>query len=329
MKVFISWSGERSKILAQAFRDWLPLVLHFVEPWVSDSDIEAGDRWALDVAKELEASNFGVICLTSENVASPWILFESGALSKSLQDGRVVPLLLDIDFKDLTGPLAQFQAKKIENAGMWELVCSINKLDSSPVPDAKLKQLFDALWTKFEKCVADIPDGGRQVKPHRAQHEVLEELVTSIRGLDGRLRDSYEESPRRYRRNRMHPMMFEEMMFGIDAKRNDPIRILMMASVFRDDMPWIYELACETYREINRGHSADAKKAISRLRSAFKALRHGKMMDFEDKEYYLIFREMDRYLDVEFEVELAPEVKTEPVHLVQNRRAAKPPLEPL
>lgn len=32
MKVFISWSGERSQALAQALRDWLPLVLHFVEP---------------------------------------------------------------------------------------------------------------------------------------------------------------------------------------------------------------------------------------------------------------------------------------------------------
>ena len=34
MHVFISWSGERSKALAVALRDWLPLVLHYVEPWV-------------------------------------------------------------------------------------------------------------------------------------------------------------------------------------------------------------------------------------------------------------------------------------------------------
>jgi hypothetical protein len=68
VKLFISWSGERSKALAIAFRDWLPLVLHYVEPWLSEADIEAGERWAQSVAKELGSSKFGVVCVTSENV---------------------------------------------------------------------------------------------------------------------------------------------------------------------------------------------------------------------------------------------------------------------
>lgn len=57
MKVFISWSGERSQALALALRDWLPLVLHYVEPWLLEADVSAGDRWVQAVAKELEASN--------------------------------------------------------------------------------------------------------------------------------------------------------------------------------------------------------------------------------------------------------------------------------
>src|SRR5438309_2275444 len=61
MKVFISWSGERSHALAMALRDWLPLVLHYVEPWLSEADVAAGDRLAQAVAKELESSNFGII----------------------------------------------------------------------------------------------------------------------------------------------------------------------------------------------------------------------------------------------------------------------------
>jgi hypothetical protein len=64
MKVFISWSGTRSQALAQSLRDWLPLVLHFVEPWLSEADIAAGERWAQSVAKELETCNFGIICVT-------------------------------------------------------------------------------------------------------------------------------------------------------------------------------------------------------------------------------------------------------------------------
>lgn len=70
MKVFISWSGPRSKSLADALREWLPLVLQYVEPFVSDKDISAGDRWAQAIADELEASNFGIIYVTPEKLRS-------------------------------------------------------------------------------------------------------------------------------------------------------------------------------------------------------------------------------------------------------------------
>ena len=44
MKVFISWSGERSKQMAAALKEWLPTAIQYLEPWMSDTDIHAGDR---------------------------------------------------------------------------------------------------------------------------------------------------------------------------------------------------------------------------------------------------------------------------------------------
>lgn len=192
MRVFISWSGERSKALAIAFRDWLPLVLHYVEPWLSEADIEAGERWAQSVAKELSASNFGIVCVTSENVNSPWVLFEAGALTKSLETSRVIPLLLDLEFSDISGPLAQFQAKKLTRAGIGEVVHSLQTSADEPIPDERAKQLFDALWPEFEKKLEEIPDQAPTERHVRPQHEVLEELVASIRSLDARVRESEE-----------------------------------------------------------------------------------------------------------------------------------------
>jgi hypothetical protein len=125
LRVFISWSGPRSCALAHALRQWLPLVLHYVEPWVSETDIYAGKRWSEVVATELEASNFGVLCVTPQSMSAPWLIFEAGALAKPLE-GFVVPLLLDVDLSDLTGPLAQFQAKKTDRAGVLGLLQSIN-----------------------------------------------------------------------------------------------------------------------------------------------------------------------------------------------------------
>ena len=64
MKVFISWSGERSESLAKALRKWFPLVLHYVDPWLSQSDIQAGERWSIEIAKlAREHNNANVISI--------------------------------------------------------------------------------------------------------------------------------------------------------------------------------------------------------------------------------------------------------------------------
>ena len=189
MKLFISWSGERSQALAQALHEWLPLVLHYVEPWLSEADVSAGERWAQAVAKELEASNFGIICVTPENVGSPWVLFEAGALAKSMQGAKVIPLLLNLEFSDITGPLAQFQAKKVERSGLGEVVQSINHATDHAIPDDRVRQLFVALWPELEKRMAEIPKEVPTEKHMRPHHEILEELVTSVRGFDSRFRD--------------------------------------------------------------------------------------------------------------------------------------------
>ncbi len=205
MKIFISWSDERSEAFAKGLREWFPLVLHFVEPWLSRSDIQAGERWGIEIAKELENCNFGVICITRENMNSPWILFETGALAKSMEDGRVIPLLLDVDFKEISGPLAQFQAKKADKVGIKELVISLNKAALAPIPDVQLEKLFTALWDDLEKQIASIPKSGAPIKHTRPQGEILEELVSSVRSVEMRFRDVMEDDPnlRRQRRRRL------------------------------------------------------------------------------------------------------------------------------
>jgi len=329
MKVFVSWSGERSHSLGDALHDWIPLVLHYVEPWLSQADIEAGQRWAEQVAKELEASNFGIICVTRENVASPWVLFEAGALAKSMQGSRVIPLLLDLEVRDITGPLAQFQAKKAERTGLLEVIQSLNQLAPHPVQDDRVTQLFDALWPELEKKIAAIPKTAAQAKHARPQPEILEELVTSVRSLDSRFREMSDDGPRgfRHRRGRYHPMMVHEISHMIGEKRGDPIALLVMASMFRDDMPWMYELGVEAYRMARDGTPAEALAARRRFQKAAELMRKGPFgpeeMGMDPRMMHMMVRDLDHLLDPEPEPESEAEGQ-EPARKPRRKKGEKP-----
>ncbi len=304
MKVFICWSGDRSQAVAQSLRDWLPLVLHYVQPWLSDIDIAAGERWTQSVAKELETTNFGIICLTRENISSPWILFEAGSLAKSFQDSKVIPLLLDLEIRDISGPLAQFQAKKIDREGLGDVIQSINQVATQAIPETRTKELFDALWPKIENQLADVPKSATPQKVTRPQHEILEELVVGVRSLDSRLRDlegmvSDKASPgsRRFR-HRFHPMMFEEMMHMSDEP-GDPIGLLMVASFLREDMPWLYEIALEAYRAIKAGDKEAAMREAKRIHRVRELLMHGPFMEeIGSKEMHMFMTEFPRMFDL-------------------------------
>lgn len=280
MKVFISWSGDRSQALAKALREWFPLVLYFINPFVSQSDINAGDRWSVEIGKELENSNFGVICITRENLAAPWILFEAGALAKSMQDGRMIPLLLDLDFQEISGPLAQFQAKKCERDGIKDLVYSLNRVSSEPVDENRLERLFEMAWGDLERKISDLPKGEKAGKQNRPQGEILEELVSSVRGVEMRVRDFTDDAPvdRKLRNKRLSPMFIHEAMHLVSQGPRDPVQFLIFAGSFRDEIPWFYELALDAYRGIMSGNRKIGQMALIRFRNALDLLQKSPIM---------------------------------------------------
>ena len=159
MRLFLSWSGARSKLVAEHLRDWIPDLMSNVTTWMSSADINAGARWNSEIQKQLNATSFGVVCITRDNVASPWLLFECGALAKGIREGSVCPYLLDIEPSDLPlGPLSQFQAKRANEAETWELVASINNaLDSGQEQEARLRRRFDTFWPRLARTLEDVP----------------------------------------------------------------------------------------------------------------------------------------------------------------------------
>src|SRR5947207_6227946 len=137
MKVFLSWSGESSRRLANVLYGWLPRIFPDVEPWESSTDILAGERWLTALGKQLEQSAFGIVCVTRESLKAPWLHFEAGALARSLTEARVVPLLLGVDHSDLlSGPLAQFQSHRADADGMRAILRSTNSFSGGEASQA-------------------------------------------------------------------------------------------------------------------------------------------------------------------------------------------------
>lgn len=185
MKVFISWSGELSQKVAETLRQWLPLMLHSVQPFVSSEDTYKGTRWHDVVARELEESNFGILCITSENVYRPWLNFEAGALSKSIQKSHVSPFLIDIKPADITGPLPQYQATKYAFGDVQRLVKSMNSALESPLDDVRIERVFRALWPQLQQpidqALKETANSAKSVKPVRTVEGMLSELLDLAR----------------------------------------------------------------------------------------------------------------------------------------------------
>jgi len=192
MKVFISWSGKDSRKFGEALRDWLPAVLQFVKPYFTPSDIEKGSRWNSEIAKELESSKMGIICVTRENLHSDWVLFEAGALSKSLEKSRVCSILFGIKDTDLAGPLKQFQTTKFNKNDFKKLVSAINANYGENKLQAKvLDDVFEIWWPHLETKVTSIftkldqPDE----EPIRTDRELFEEILELSRISSRNLRN--------------------------------------------------------------------------------------------------------------------------------------------
>lgn len=182
MDVFISWSGERSRAAAEALRGWLPKIINALKPWLSSADIDKGARWSSDVALRLEGAKAGIICLTPSNLHSDWVLFEAGALSKTLQNTFVCPLLIGLEPSDVKPPLSQFQATKADRKDMLKLLKTLNTaLGNEALPEAHIDEAFDVWWPKLDSQLKALPAEESQTKTHRPDRELLEELLALVR----------------------------------------------------------------------------------------------------------------------------------------------------
>jgi hypothetical protein len=190
MKVFISWSGARSKEVAELMRDWIRCVLQVTRPWISTRDLGRGSIWFGELNEQLKDTGVGIICLTQENKNRPWILFEAGALMKGLTVNRVCTFLIDLETKDIEDPLAQFNHTFPTKSSMFSLVDTLNnQLGIQSLDQRTLQNVFETYWPQFKEkfdYILKTVESAPEAKP-REDTDILAEILANTRSLSNRI----------------------------------------------------------------------------------------------------------------------------------------------
>ncbi|MFG3021432.1 TIR domain-containing protein [Streptomyces sp. NPDC048254] len=236
MKIFLSWSGSPSRRCAERLASWLRYFSDEIEPFVSSESIRKGARGLDEIKKQLDESSFGIACVTRANIDAPWITFESGALSKEVDErkGQLVPFLLEGSHDDLeaaSSPLRQFQSTRAQDEeDVLNMVRTINTVlresANRPPDNTRVDSLFRKVWPELRDALAaiDLTAGAaEQATPRRSTEEILEDLTSLVREQISRitdlehaveaLRDEQASSPRKRTR---FTGVYEE------APRSDP-----------------------------------------------------------------------------------------------------------
>ena len=156
MKLFLSWSGSQSKVVAEALSQFLVDAIHDLRPWISSKSIDPGKRWSDVLEKELKDTSYAILCVTNSNINAPWLNFEAGAISSGFSGVMICPYLINIEPSDIRdSPLGTFQACQADRDGTFALISSINKhLADQALTTEQLRRSFQSAWPAYKRILS-------------------------------------------------------------------------------------------------------------------------------------------------------------------------------
>jgi hypothetical protein len=263
-----------------------------------------GDEWYNRLMDKLQEASEVVCLFTQRSIDRPWILYEAG-IAKAKTSTRVRAIVFGVQLKELqTGPFFHFQNLESTEESLGKLVLELAGRVSGLEPDsdvikAQVKQ-FKAVSDKIVEGLSRKGNGEAAGTEDNPMAKFLEEMKVLVRDLPSRVSDRLSEigDPMRRRKlRRLHPMMFEDMMH-MGAETNDPIGILVAASIVRDEMPWFYEIALEAYHAVRSGDAQSAEREINRMRHVSEMVMHGPFMeDYGGKEAHMFMMEFSHMFE--------------------------------
>ncbi len=189
---------------------------------------------------------------------------------------------LEADSTDIETPISVSldlqllrQSEKPEERSLADLVAAVSDIRSG--------------LSKLESKIGTSDEDG-----------VLDEIQKAIRVLPMRIEEHSDSFPlgRSKRGRRFHPMMFREMLERGPGS-HPATGVLMMASLFRESLPWVYELGMEAYRVARNGRPGEARQALQEFQHSVEMIAHGPGREFlgRNKEMFMLMEEMEPMIE--------------------------------
>jgi hypothetical protein len=314
--VFIS-HDTRDAELAEAFSKLLSSVSAGVLKSFRSSDkrgnqgIAYGVEWYPEIMKKLGDASDVVALLTQHSVDRPWILYEAG-VAKGKLDTPLLGVAIGIPLnKANNGPFAQFQNSGDDIESLTKLVVQLVKRIPNSEPDtAVIKMQVEAFKKQAEEILKKHPEveaNEGQLMEDSSVAKLFEEVKIMFQDLPARIEKNVDPNYKR-KRFRFHPEMFHELLYITESSEEEYFGFLIIISLYKDDMPWLYEIGKETYGILKSSKTEVAKeKAISNFRRLINNTMHHPMfmnmmgskdqMMMLDELTYFIEKFLKRMLD--------------------------------
>lgn len=260
MQVFIMWAGERSHAVARELKNFLQFVVRGPRYFISD-DIEGGRLWRVTLAGQLEAASFGIACMTSDNLRSHWLHFESGALSKAVGQAHVIPFLVGPKSSDIEGPLSDFQMVVADEAGTRKLVALLAAQVVDIAGDV-VEKSFGFVWPDFAMKLdaACVETTSPSSEPARSDAALLQEILDRVRRMESRA-----EPPSRAGKVSEGPYFgVDDEMLGVMKKR----AVALIDDVTSETTPPAMDDTIERWRELLARPDLSAEELLEVYRAA-------------------------------------------------------------
>ncbi len=318
--VFIS-HDSRDADLAETFGNLLTDVSGgILKPFCSSDQkgtrgIEFGQEWFKTIMTKLGEATDVVALLTQHSIDRPWILYETGvAKGRSGTPAFGVAIGVPLE-KASTGPFAQFQNCAADEDSLTKLAIQLIRRnpDASPREEAVRRHVgafLESVTTLMKKRGPTGHGNGTTKVDESAIAKLFEEVKVMFRALPDNVEEKLGRSMRRGmlgRDREFHPMMMEDIIVGplMEKEIVTPgLGWLIFISMFRDDLPWFYELGLEFYRALESRNPELIAASADKIQRCMDYCMHGPMAEMfmgrEDMRSLRVLRHfpemIERYL---------------------------------